>query len=63
MTEQWNGKGSWVEMFKEIGLSEEQMHLWHQLFERRYPEQHEAFLRWLGVGDDAIAAIRERFGG
>lgn len=63
MTEQWNGKDSWVEMFKAIGLDHEQMGAWHVEFERRFPEQHEDFLRWLGIGADEIAKIRERFAG
>ena len=61
MSEPWNGKDSWVEMFEAIGLDEGQMGAWHVEFERRFPDQHEEFLRWLGIDDAEVAAIRERF--
>jgi hypothetical protein len=49
----------WVEMFRAIGLTEHQMHRWHEEFERRYPVAHDAFLAWLGLPADKIASIRE----
>jgi len=48
----------WVAMFKEIGLSHEQMGQWHRLFEARHPEGHEGFLQWLGLPAPEIARIR-----
>jgi len=51
-------KANWVALFKEIGLSDDQMHQWHRLFEARHPEGHEAFLVWLGLNADEVARIR-----
>jgi hypothetical protein len=48
----------WVEMFRAIGLSEEQMHRWHEEFERRHPEGHQGFLEWLQLPADRIVDIR-----
>jgi len=52
-------KEEWVDMFREIGLSEDLMMKWHQLFETRHPEVHEEFLGWLGISSDEIIRIRE----
>lgn len=51
-------KEEWVDMFKEIGLSDADMMKWHRLFETRHPESHGAFLAWLGISDEEIAGIR-----
>lgn len=51
-------KENWVAMFREIGLSDDQMARWHQLFDTRHPEGHEDFLVWLGISSDEIADIR-----
>lgn len=48
----------WVGLFREIGLSDEQMTAWHAAFEARYPEAHETFLKGLGLPPERIAAIR-----
>ena len=61
MSDTWNGKYSWMEMFRAAGLDDEGMHAWHLEFERRFPERHEDFLRWLGLEETEVAAIRERF--
>ncbi|BBO90630.1 hypothetical protein [Desulfosarcina ovata] len=53
-------KNEWVDMFREIGLTEETMMKWHQLFESRHPDGHAAFLQWLGIPADEIADIRTR---
>lgn len=53
-------KNEWVDMFREIGLTEETMMNWHRVFEKRHPEAHEAFLQWLGIPTDEIADIRGR---
>ena len=52
-------KEEWVDMFREIGLSEDLMMEWHRLFEARHPEGHGGFLEWLGVAPDEITRIRE----
>ena len=52
-------KSAWVEMFREIGLSEAQMQHWHHLFEQGYPVQHQAFLEWLQIPASEITQIRE----
>jgi hypothetical protein len=48
----------WVEMFRTLGLTEQQMQQWHEEFERRHPEGHQAFLEWLQLPVDRIADIR-----
>lgn len=53
-------KDDWVAMFQEIGLDEKTMKQWHRLFERRHPEGHEAFLKWLGIAPTEISAIRQK---
>jgi hypothetical protein len=34
------------------------MQRWHQEFESRYPDQHQAFLEWLGIPAEEIRRIR-----
>ena len=48
----------WVEMFRTVGLSDQDMHRWHAEFERRHPEGHQGFLEWLGLPAGRIAEIR-----
>ena len=48
----------WVEMFRTIGLTEQQMHQWHEEFERRHPDAHQAFLEWLQLPAERIADVR-----
>lgn len=50
----------WVEMFRAIGLGEDEMHKWHAVFEQRFPEGHQEFLKWLGLPEDRIAEIRKK---
>lgn len=54
-------KKEWVDMFREVGLTEDQMSQWHRVFETRHPEGHGAFLAWLGLPSDEIADIRSRY--
>lgn len=54
-------KEDWVAMFKEVGLDEETMKKWHQLFESRHPDGHADFLAWLGIPADEIDTIRNSF--
>jgi hypothetical protein len=49
----------WVEMFRAIGLGDQQMHQWHEQFEKRHPEAHQAFLEWLGLPAERIGPIRQ----
>jgi len=51
-------KKEWVGMFRDIGLTDDDMMKWHRLFETRHPDSHEAFLAWLGISPDEIAGIR-----
>ncbi|MCA9522799.1 MAG: hypothetical protein KC609_17615 [Myxococcales bacterium] len=53
------GKEAWIEMFRAIGLDRAAMQRWHHEFEARWPEAHESFLAWLGIGADEIARIRD----
>ena len=50
----------WVDMFRTIGLTEQQMSRWHAEFESRHPDAHEVFLRWLELPEDRIRDIRAR---
>ena len=50
---------AWKGMFREIGLSEDDMNRWHQIFEQNYPEAHQSFLKWLNLDDHTIKQIRE----
>jgi DNA-binding transcriptional MerR regulator len=51
-------KAAWSEMFRSIGMSDEQMRQWHAEFERRNGAGHVAFLRSLGIGRAEIGRIR-----
>jgi hypothetical protein len=51
-------KDQWVAMFREIGLDDSKMHLWHHIFETRHPVGHESFLNWLGLSTEEIEGIR-----
>lgn len=53
----------WVEMFRAIGLEEEQMHQWHAEFERRFPDGHQGFLEWLDLPAERIEGIRRKSAG
>ncbi|HMT92647.1 hypothetical protein [uncultured Thiothrix sp.] len=52
-------KMQWVELFRDTGLDEAMMSHWHQLFEQRYPEQHQAFLEWLQIPSEEVSQIRK----
>ncbi|QSH41027.1 hypothetical protein P0136_10175 [Lentisphaerota bacterium ZTH] len=52
-------KENWVAMFKEIGLTEDQMNNWHCIFEKQYPDDHKEFLKWLGIDDNEITKIKQ----
>ncbi len=50
----------WVELFRAIGLEDQDMHKWHVEFERRYPNGHQSFLEWLRMPSAKIADVRRR---
>lgn len=52
-------KDQWVEIFRAVGLTDDQMHRWHLEFEGRYPDGHQLFLEWLGIDETEIRRIRE----
>lgn len=52
-------KEEWISLFREIGLNDAAMNRWHQLFEQRHPQGHEAFLRWLGLEEGDVQKIRQ----
>jgi len=52
-------KENWVELLRETGLDEAQMHRWHALFEKKWPEAHQSFLEWLHISAGEIDRIRE----
>jgi hypothetical protein len=51
-------KTKWVALFEAMGLDEAAMMRWHTLFESRLREGHQAFLEWLNIPPEEIAAIR-----
>lgn len=55
------GKTQWVEMFEGIGLTDEKMRQWHEVFEAKYPEKHREFLEWLNIAPNEIESIRAKF--
>ena len=58
MSNEVMNKEKWVAMFREIGLDDQTMTAWHQVFETKYPDGHQSFLEWLGISGDEIKAIR-----
>lgn len=52
-------KKEWVDMFREVGVTDADMMKWHRLFENRHPEAHGDFLGWLGISSDEVQQIRE----
>ena len=58
MNDMLMNKDKWVRLFREIGLDEETMALWHRKFEASYPEAHQSFLEWLNIAPDEISRIR-----
>ena len=52
-------KAAWTQMFRSIGMNDEQMRQWHAQFERRNGVGHAEFLRALGIGRAEIGRIRK----
>jgi DNA-binding transcriptional MerR regulator len=51
-------KEAWSGLLRSAGLSDEDMHRWHEDFEARLPEAHAEFLAFLGLGAEEVARIR-----
>ncbi len=49
----------WKEVFRDTGLSEDDMQKWHKCFEKKYPDAHQGFLEWLGTEKSHIEEIRQ----
>ncbi len=54
-------KEKWMELFQAVGMDDDGMGRWHQEFEIRYPDGHQAFLRWLQLPEHEISQIRQKF--
>ena len=52
-------KEQWVEVLDAAGVDEAGRQRWHKVFEKRYPEGHQAFLQWLRLPADEIERIRD----
>ena len=48
----------WTELFRDIGLSDDDMQNWHKKFEEKYPDGHQNFLEWLGLDKSGVERIR-----
>lgn len=53
-------KDAFVQLLKDVGISEVQMTRLHALFEERLPEAHQRFLEALGIPQAEIQKIREQ---
>lgn len=53
-------KNEWVALHEEMGWDGAKRLQWHQRFEARHPDGHQAFLEWLGLAPKEIAAIRAK---
>jgi len=51
-------KERWVEIMVAAGFTETNMIKWHQKFEELEPEEHQKFLKSLGISDEEITKIR-----
>ena len=58
MSNQVMNKEKWVSLFREIGLDDAAMLMWHKAFESRHPDGHQSFLEWLNIPDAEISTIR-----
>jgi DNA-binding transcriptional MerR regulator len=52
-------KDKLVSIMRAAGLTEEDMHKFHQEFEKAAPEEHQEFLEFLHIPADEIAKIRQ----
>ena len=51
-------KKRWSGIMKAAGLSDQDMHNWHQQFEKMEPEAHQQFLESLNISPEEIKKIR-----
>lgn len=51
-------KARWTELLLLSGFTEEDMVRWHRAFEKNAPEEHQAFLEYLGIPREEILTIR-----
>ena len=51
-------KETWVAIMRKTGFTDDDMHRWHQEFERSAPDDHQAFLEFLQIPHDEVKAIR-----
>lgn len=51
-------KEGWTEMFRAIGMSDEDMHQWHVNFEKTMPDAHADFLESLGLDEAEVRRVR-----
>ena len=52
-------KEKWVAIMKASGLTDTDMHRWHEEFERSAPDEHQEFLEFLHIPAEEIRSIRE----
>lgn len=52
-------RDKWVALLRASGMDDNAMMQWHFQFERLYPQDHQTFLKSLGIPDLEIAQIRE----
>ena len=52
-------KEKWVEIMQAAGFNQQDRINWHREFEKREPQNHQRFLRSLGIDEDEIEAIRK----
>lgn len=51
-------RAGWTALLAASGFSEDDMHRWHETFERQAPAEHQEFLRFLGIPEAEIEVIR-----
>lgn len=51
-------KDKWVSIMRASGLDDDDMHRWHEEFEKAAPEDHKEFLQYLNIPEPEIAEIR-----
>lgn len=56
--DQINSKEQWTSLLQQHGLSEHEMQLWHQEFERSMPQAHQQFLLSLALDPAEVQRIR-----
>ncbi len=52
-------KEKWVEIMRNAGFTEDDMHRWHREFEKSAPEEHQEFLEFLRIPGEEVKSIRE----